>query len=108
MNQTQQEESLVEILPKQLEKRKQKEGKNAYHPSRKNFNTKKENNERKRKNTSLENTENENLEESVTSLKEDTKTRERSTQRRKTKNTRQAVTTDNLNFQFKKSSLKII
>ena len=41
MNQTQQEESLVEILPKQLEKRKQKEGKNAYHPSRKNFNTKK-------------------------------------------------------------------
>ena len=41
-------------------------------------------------------------------LKEDTKTRERSTQRRKTKNTRQAVTTDNLNFQFKKSSLKII
>ena len=108
MNQTQQEESLVEILPKQLEKRKQKEGKNAYHPSRKNFNTKKENNERKRKNTSLENTENENLEESVTSLKEDTKTRERSPQRRKTKNTRQAVTTDNLNFQFKKSSLKII
>ena len=108
MNQTQQEESLVEILPKQLEKRKQKEGKNAYHPSRKNFNTKKENNERKRKNTSLENTENENLEESVTLLKEDTKTRERSTQRRKTKNTRQAVTTDNLNFQFKKSSLKII
>ena len=108
MNQTQQEESLVEILPKQLEKRKQKEGKNAYHPSRKNFNTKKENNERKRKNTSLENTENENLEESVTLLKEDTKTRQRSTQRRKTKNTRQAVTTDNLNFQFKKSSLKII
>lgn len=108
MNQTQQEENMVEILPKQLEKRKQKEGKNAYHPSRKNFNTKKENNERKRKNTSLENTENENLEESVTLLKEDTKTRERSTQRRKTKNTRQAVTTDNLNFQFKKSSLKII
>ena len=108
MNQTQQEESLVEILPKQLEKRKQKEGKNAYYPSRKNFNTKKENNERKRKNTSLENTENENLEESVTLLKEDTKTRQRSTQRRKTKNTRQAVTTDNLNFQFKKSSLKII
>ena len=60
MNQTQQEENMVEILPKQLEKRKQKEGKNAYHPSRKNFNTKKENNERKRKNTSLENTENEN------------------------------------------------
>ena len=108
MNQTQQEESLVEILPKQVEKRRQREGKSAYHPSRKNFNTKKENNERKRKNTSLENTENENLEESVTLLKEDTKTRERSTQRRKTKNTRQAVTTDNLNFQFKKSSLKII
>lgn len=108
MNQTQQEENMVEILPKQVEKRRQREGKSAYHPSRKNFNTKKENNERKRKNTSLENTENENLEESVTLLKEDTKTRERSTQRRKTKNTRQAVTTDNLNFQFKKSSLKII
>ncbi len=108
MNQTQQEENMVEILPKQVEKRRQREGKSAYHPSRKNFNTKKENNERKRKNTSLENTENENLEESVTLLKEDTKTKGRTTQRRKSKNARQAVSNDNLNFQFKKSSLKII
>ena len=108
MNQTQQEENMVEILPKQVEKRRQREGKSAYHPSRKNFNTKKENNERKRKNTSLENTENENLEESVTLLKEDTKTKGRTTQRRKSKNARQSVSNDNLNFQFKKSSLKII
>ena len=108
MNQTQQEENMVEILPKQVEKRRQREGKSAYHPSRKNFNTKKENNERKRKNTSLENTENENLEESVTLLKEDTKTKGRTTQRRKSKNARQAVSNDSLNFQFKKSSLKII
>ena len=107
MNQTQQEENMVEILPKQVEKRRQREGKSAYHPSRKNFNTKKENNERKRKNTSLENTENENLEESVTLLKEDTKTKGRTTQRRKSKNARQSVSNDNLNFQFKKSSLKI-
>ena len=124
MNQTQQEENMVELLPKQVEKRKQREGKSNYRPSRKDFKTKTE-----KSNRYLEKAESITLEENSNLVKNTskskiateteaetlavTKTRGKSkisnaTAKRKTRNTRQVVSTDNLNFQFKKSNLKII
>ena len=116
MNQTQQEE-----------KRRQGEGKSNYHPSRKNFKVKTENTVRK-SNSHLRTTQEVTLEENTNILKNTSnlkstesesenptpiKTRNKkhvnnTTTKRKTKNTKQSVTTNDLNFQFKKSNLKII